>query len=301
MSLINAHAFFYIHLPASIWKIQTGWISWAFFALLTLSTLHDFKENHPNIFNIVHMSFIGAYVFAFYHSGPSSIYIYSISALYGLELAYRSIRGIWPQKTLEIESMSLNGLRIKLSKRWHIQYSYGQSVLLNFPLINPLKWEKFYISSGPHEENVQVVIPPNHNMESLHHKILECLPSSKTQWVRVDGPYESWPLNFFRYNNVILMAENHGIFPCMSLLRHVYRINQDDESDGTDECLIQTIFLVWICKNYAEYKWNAIEFEKAMERSKSDSFPTLYVSFTFKNIVPFSISIGICTYLKSWT
>jgi hypothetical protein len=276
MALINAHAVFYITTSPSSWKAQSGWIAWGCFALITLTTISDLKEKYPQVFNALHLSFAGGLTLLYYHSMASRPFIYAAAAFFLLEFSIRLARGIWPQKVLKPDILALDAIRIQLPKRWGMSYSFGQSVMLNFPMIQPLKWEKVYISSGPEESSIEVILPPSQNIHSLQHGVLNSYLNAKASlWVRVDGPYESWPINFFRYRNIILFGENSGIFPCFSLLRHVYKINHVPRDENS--CIL-SIFFIWICKNYAEYKWNQEVFELAMDRSKHTTFPNLYVS-----------------------
>jgi predicted ferric reductase len=137
--------------------------------------------------------------------------------------------------------------------------------------VNFLEWHPFTLASGPKEKMNEVDIK---SLGNFTKKLVEMAnEKGGSLWIRADGPYGKWPMNYARYPNVMLVCGGVGVTPCIALLRHIFHVNREN---GTLDGIAKNVYFVWSCKSEQEYSWFETEMNEILSKSGTNGFPTLH-------------------------
>jgi hypothetical protein len=194
-----------------------GVIAWACFTVLIIGSLPYFRRGYFNSFYHTHIAlFLGFFFCGYMHSDYFTNYGVGFLVLYGLDRMVRFGNGLFPRKTILIEHLPGDAVKIRFQKAMFLKkYQVGQYVFVSFPGFKFFEWHPFTISSSPSEEYCEIVI---RGLGEFTNSIVDFAKNNRQQniYIRVDGPYGKWPFNFKRYKTVVLIAGGVGVTPCFA-------------------------------------------------------------------------------------
>jgi len=244
-----------------------GLVSWISALLLWISSIDWMRRQKFQLFLYSHYIFFAFYILGALHNEDFLYYAIVAGILYVLDRILRFAWGAAPQKTVLIQVKEGDMIQVKFRKhlfaRLFKMHEAGQYMFLNFPTINFLEFHPFSVSSGPDEEFLEVHIK---SLGDHTKKLVELAQSGTTElWVRTDGPYGNYKLNYRRYPVVVLVCGGIGVTPIMSMLKDIYRYGEQPSS--IEKSYIQKVYLLWIVQTKEQYQWFREELRTMYESS----------------------------------
>eukprot|EP00854_Cymbomonas_tetramitiformis_P028935 gene28935-35948_t len=117
-----------------------------------------------------------------------------------------------------------------------MKFRAGQYIFLNVPIISPLQWHPFTISSAPSDGRTTCHIKDmgpgtfTNQLRQLAQQAEDNQFELQKMPIAVDGPYGA-PLPVRDYKKLVLVAGGIGITPVNSILREMYRSALENEAD----------------------------------------------------------------------
>jgi len=214
-------------------KYLYGFIGFFGGIMLVLTSLPCLRRGYFNFFMYNHYLWaLIFYLFAMMHTPVKFLpKLAIIVILYGLDKLIRAVYATFPTRAKRVkvndDMVTLSFPKNKFAE-WMKLYSVSQYVFVNFPQISLFEWHPFSLSSGPQERLCEI------NVRSLGDHTTKLLELAKrkqsadsTLWMRVDGPYGNYGVDFNRYPVKIFFAGGIGITPIISVLRGIYGIGRD--------------------------------------------------------------------------
>lgn len=220
-----------------------------------------------------HFAFLLWYVFSALHSPVCAIYAYVAAGIYALDRLVRFFWGLWPRHaTLTAKEGGV--VFVRWPKHPLARYDVGNYVFLNFPGFSLFQWHPFTLASGPHDPFNEVAIKNLGDFTTkLHDEVARHGENAKL-WLRCDGPYGRFTIDFRRFQTVVVVGGGVGVTPCIATLRDVFRIDmtQEDRMEVARHTVNRNVFFVWSCANVATYHW----FKDVIDRCEKKSSRTGY-------------------------
>jgi len=155
-------------------------------------------------------------------------------------------------------------------------YHCGNYVFLNFPRFSLFQWHPFTLSSGPNDPWCEVHIKSLGDFTNKLHDSLQV--DNPRLWVRCDGPYGKFTIDYHHYDTVLLVGGGVGVTPCIACLRDIYRVSMSASARmGMARIgVIRSVFFLWVCPNSTVYSWFQDVVEGCVKKSKVEGYPTFH-------------------------
>lgn len=257
-----------------------------FFMLVILASSTSYvRRHHFNVFQVLHFSFFGVFVFGALHAYESlTFFIYSLIAasLYLVELILRqgfssifckiAWKKRWNSAVAQVELFEGDIIRLRIPYQEKCDlftgYTSGQYVFLNIPMISYFETHPFSISSAPYESCLEFHIKP---LGDFTHKLCDKIKNQSMNQISVsiDGPYGRTAFNYRRYENLILVGGGIGNAPLISIIKDlVYKSS------------IKNVFFIWINRDPKSTEWllEALREIKTRISESNTSCPVLHIN-----------------------
>jgi len=252
---------------AKVWgnkKYRNGLLGLIFLALIVLSSFSFIRRRWYRLFRILHFSFFGFYIFGVLHTATFTWYAVASLILYVTDAIMRYTLGLFPASAVSLDVLANDVIRVRFPKHKFKTYRAAQYVFLNFPTLSSGEWHPFTLSSGPHDDFLEVHIKALGKYTNKLHDMAKT--ANKLPRVRVDGPYGHIAFNYKRYQTVVLVAGGVGATPQISILKDIYHIggsiNSDGEASPTYKDVqkprspfVKTVHFIWTVRSCESWGW----------------------------------------------
>jgi len=286
-----------IALQWTVPKYHYGFWNWMFGMLLLCTSLEWVRRKKFEIFYYSHYAFVFFYLFAGLHTPTFMPYFYASLFFYCLDRFVRFFWGLVPRKSIHLETMEGNLIKIRIPKHpvanWLGLYGVGQYVFINFPGLNVLEWHPFSVATGPREQTLEVYIKGLGDHTQL---LIEKAKAGNNSWmwVRVDGPYGSHRCNYRRYPVLMLFGGGVGITPIMGLLKDMFNVGDIPANKPAPPHCVEAVYMMWTMPDEVVFKWFEKQLLECLENSGHNDLPTLhlYIHVTKGNVTHHLLRAG---------
>ena len=157
-----------------------------------------------------------------------------------------------------------------------------------------LEWHPFTLSSGPDDDELEIVIK---NLGDATRAIVTAASDVTSLSLRVDGPYGGFRPDYRRFSTLVLVAGGVGVTPMLSALRALYRTDMSSEAqqrEARGQHHVEHVFFLWACPTLALYEAFSKVLTTAEARSGTPGFPTLHNNsyLTRETVAPPGLLLG---------
>jgi len=201
-------------------------------------------------------------------------YAIAAASLYALDRFIRFFWGLWPRKTVKLEVKPGNCVQVVFQKHPLARYSIGQYVFMNFPGFSLLEWHPYTLSSGPNEDTAEVHIK---GLGDHTKQFIEKAANKDQMYVRIEGPYGKFNLNYKRYPSVILVGGGVGITPLIAMIKDMYNYNMSSEQKQKNPLSphLKEVTFVWSCVSEEVFGWFSDVVEYCEKKSSVSGYPKI--------------------------
>uniref|UniRef100_A0A7S3XXM9 FAD-binding FR-type domain-containing protein n=1 Tax=Heterosigma akashiwo TaxID=2829 RepID=A0A7S3XXM9_HETAK len=249
------------------------------FIFLGLGTREVVRRTKFEIFYYSHHFALVFFVMMLWHALSSWYYILGGLSLYLLDRALRFTRGlsrvsvegvaVYGADITEIKYTVSGGGRGPWGKDGRVAHTMGQYMFVNVPAVAAGEWHPYTLSSAPSDgvssHHIKAMGPGSFGARLA--AWAAALPWDQPLpevVVNVDGPYGT-PLDYGRYEAVVLLAGGIGVTPAVSVFRELYlRAKAPGGARGGP----RRVRLVWAARGAAE---QARAFADTFRRVAEDS------------------------------
>ena len=266
------HSFFYMYkwfgegtLQANLKtsKYMYGLFSMISLALLFITSVDYIRRHYYRVFKVMHYSFFGFFIFGALHTSVFSSYAAVAGFLYALDLFLRYAYGLTPQQQIDLHVLPGDVTRVRFPKNLYKEYEAGQYVFLNFPGVNLGEWHPYTLSSGPHQDFLEVHIKAlGDHTKNLRKEVMNIGAKGqghieKVAKVRVDGPYGNISFNYKRYENLLLIGAGVGVTPLISVVKDLYNIGVSEQNIALHppSPYLKNVFFMWVVPTADSWSW----------------------------------------------
>lgn len=157
-------------------------------------------------------------------------------------------------------------------------HNVGQYYFVNFPALSLTEWHPYSVSSGPHEDTIELHIRDlgDHTKRICQFAEEKAQTGDSSTWILIDGPYGIQDFNYRRYPVILLAGGGIGVTPVMGMLKDIYDIGlTEEQSSYAPPHAIDTIYALWVMPHLADYECFREELAMCVERAKSPDKPNL--------------------------
>ncbi|PRP82273.1 amine oxidase [Planoprotostelium fungivorum] len=243
-----------------------GFIAFVTIIFITLTSLPFIRRRLWEAFYISHFSFVLVLIFSCLHNPKVTPYVITASALYLIDRFFRFLWGSFVTETTQFNRRGKGGVvRVSFKKSFFMEkvssQRVGQYVFVNFPAINPMTWHPFSISSGTHEDEIEI------NVRELG--------GFTKRLGEKDGPYGNIDTHLYRYPALVLIVGGIGITPALGILRDIYRKTTKSGEDKVVRHCLESIYLVWTVQTTEQYHWFKEDLDEISEIAIHPNLPQL--------------------------
>mmetsp|Transcript_36534 Transcript_36534/g.63382 ORF Transcript_36534/g.63382 Transcript_36534/m.63382 type:complete len:820 (-) Transcript_36534:397-2856(-) len=249
------------------------------FIFLGLGTREVVRRTKFEWFYYAHHFALVFFVAMLWHAVSSWYYILGGLSLYLLDRALRFTRGlsrvrveavaVYGDDVTEIKYTVSGGGRGPWGKNGRVSHTMGQYMFVNVPAVAAGEWHPYTLSSAPSDQvsshHIKAMGPGSFGARLA--AWAAALPWDQPLpevVVNVDGPYGT-PLDYGRYEAVVLLAGGIGVTPAVSVFRELYlRAKAPGGARGGP----RRVRLVWAARGAAE---QARAFADTFRRVAEDS------------------------------
>eukprot|EP00037_Helgoeca_nana_P028113 m.327828 g.327828 ORF g.327828 m.327828 type:complete len:890 (+) comp27684_c0_seq1:429-3098(+) len=234
---------------------QTYWAGMAALCcgLGIAATTTDFvRRKLFHVFFWTHYLFIGFFAFSYVHVRQARPFLIVAVAIYALDKTLRFFWTLLPCRTTLFLAHGDRTVQVCWPKnpltRLMGRHKVGQYVFVNFPELSLTEWHPFSVSSGPHEDGMEIHIRAlgDHTRRIVALSLL-CASTKRLPLIRSDGPYGYLDFSYRRYGMLLLAGGGIGITPIISMLKDVY-----GEKPSTAPHCMKHVYVVWVMPHVAE-------------------------------------------------
>ncbi|XP_010623507.1 NADPH oxidase 3 [Fukomys damarensis] len=174
-------------------------------------------------------------------------------------------------------------LELHMKKR-DFKMAPGQYILLQCPVISPLEWHPFTLTSAPQEDFFSVHIRATGDWTEALFKAFRAegqvfqVPCSLPR-LAVDGPFGATLTDVFHYPVSVCIAAGIGVTPFASLLKSIwYKCNE-----SPSQLKLSKVYFYWICRDAQAFEWFAnllLSLETQMSEQGNAHFLSYHIFLT---------------------
>ena len=245
---------------------------------IAVTTTDWARRNHFNVFFWSHYLFIGFFSFAYIHAKQARPFLLASIGMYALDKFLRTIWTSLPSRTTVMRNRGDAVAQVRFPKnvlsRMMSRHKVGQYMFVNFPELSLFEWHPFSVSSGPHEDEIELHIRAlGDHTRKIVALAKTCAASGHAPWIRADGPYGLLDFNYRRYHVLLLVGGGIGITPIVGLMKDIFARTEKYPH------LIKCVKVIWIMPHRREADLFLETFEDHMAASRSDpSLPDLMLA-----------------------
>jgi predicted ferric reductase len=259
-------------------KYLFGFVAFAAGLWIVVTAFDTVRRLQFEFFYWSHFAFLLWYVFSALHSPVCAIYAYVAAGIYALDRLVRFFWGLWPRRAI-LQAKEGGVVFVRWPKHPLARYDVGNYVFLNFPGFSLLQWHPFTLASGPHDPFNEVAIKNLGDFTTKLHDVVKAQGANAQLWVRCDGPYGRFTIDFRRFQTVVVVGGGVGVTPCIATLRDIFRVDmtQEDRMEKARHTINRNVFFIWSCANVATFHWFKDVIERCEKKSSRSGYARLHL------------------------
>ncbi|MBN3301804.1 NOX3 oxidase, partial [Amia calva] len=171
------------------------------------------------------------------------------------ERIVRYYRSLQPVVLTKVVTHPSNVLELQMKKK-SFKMQSGQYIFLQCPMISPLEWHPFTLTSAPEEDYLSVHVRIVGDWTAALHAAFvdprrDPGVSAYLTQLAVDGPFGSASSDVFQYRISVCIGTGIGVTPFVSVLKSLWH----KSCDSSTSLKLQKLYFFWICRDKSAFEW----------------------------------------------